>query len=146
MVVVVVPLPRKLFLRPFIFIEFTMSNFHCRDPCSLSQSFEYIRSRLSNYHCYYPHKSVHEIFLSIETANPPLVISRNARLIYQRPLENDSLRGKGRHYSKEVAVGGHSNRSFPRPSIETFESRLGRKKESKKEGRKRDVATRLEKV
>lgn len=90
-----VPLPRKLFLRPFIFIEFTTSNFHCRDPCSLSQSFEYIRSRLSNYHCYYPQKSVHEIFLSIETANPPLVISRNARLIYQRPLENDSLRGRG---------------------------------------------------
>lgn len=39
------------------------------------------------------------------------------------------------HYSKEVAVGGHSNhRSFPRPSIETFESRLGRKEERKKAG------------
>lgn len=134
---VVVPLPRKLFLYPFVFIELTTSNFHCRDLYSLYNPSFYIRFLVC------PIIIIIIIIVRVYTnfsldrdgqSSPRRFEKRTANLSTSFGKRFPAGEGEA-HYSKEVAVGGHSNhRSFPRPSIETFESRLGRKEERKKAG------------
>lgn len=82
------------------------------------------------------------IFLSL-IQSPPLVVSRcllwrrtNTRLIYQRLLETIRFLSWGR----ELLEGSSWVETiFPSSSIESFEGR--RRREERKAGRKRDVAT-----